>query len=988
MNRKLRFSTHTAIIALVAGCNAYAVKAADTDQIETVVVTGFRASLATSLEKKRNSALILESVTAEDFGKLPDQNVAESLQRLAGVQIDRTSGQGTKVRIRGLDQNETLLDGEVFVTGRELYATGEGAGGGGNQNTDSLEGIPSELLGGITVYKSPEASLVEGGLGGTIDLLTRSALDGPDGFTIGGNAKATHSEHTDQWTPAGAVVASYKFSNRLGVTASLSYDDFDTHEYEVQGANRGGWVLAGPTTGVDNTVGVDYIEPELLYYTSRDIERKRIGASLGVEFNPIEALSFDLNWFHSDLSVDDRDVNNKAWFHSNGLGLGIDPSKPYSIDKNGVVRNATFLTNGAETNTLVQETSIKSDDVQFKGNYDTGGEWRGSVKLAYARGQSNMNTASADQERSAYGINGNNGVFGNDATPDSPGCKAGIHCNSPIGFSYANGDGEVPEINYLAPWSDLLTNPAYGLFKSHWAFGSRAKNDQFSARADVQYDPAFITAIKTTFSGGVRYAQRDVDYVLGRYLLDEQGLGDVGNGDLAGPWGYFEDPGLPGVTPVETFMDNGVFGTLSAAERLAMFENFFPGSGMGNLLTQNPALMTDAAAWLHSLYPQYKEKFFVDPLNSFKVKESTDAGYVMADLGGPGDRLHVNVGTRIVVTHLNVTQNSPDPTLNPNNDGVRYWGTATWNGVYRDTSPLETSRTYTDVLPSANVVLDVADDQKLRMSAARVVARQNLFQLGSGFQKNFTRTFVLPNGDPYPDGWFQFTSGSKGNPLLDPYRATQFDMTYEYYFGKQGLINADVFYKSVDSFVVQETDSECIDNPSFIGGCSSGPVSAPHNGTGGKIQGVEIGAQYAMENGFGFNANYTFSESTSPTNSGFDSHLPIPGVSKHAYTVQAYYENYGFAGHVSYSWRSSSFNSLFGFPSNPDGSAKAYGVFNHDYGQVDAELSYQFTDNFGVVLEGFNLSNSHNATYLQFPNQPYTYDASGSRYSAGIRFSF
>jgi iron complex outermembrane receptor protein len=151
--------------------------------VEEVVVTGFRASLATALENKRESTQIIESVAAEDIGKFPDQNVAEALQRLSGVQIDRSNGQGTKVRIRGLEQNVTLLNNDIFRTGLELYTQGEG----NFRETDSLEGIPSELLGGVDVYKSPNASQLEGGLGGIVNLKTRNrqagVSDGRAGWT-------------------------------------------------------------------------------------------------------------------------------------------------------------------------------------------------------------------------------------------------------------------------------------------------------------------------------------------------------------------------------------------------------------------------------------------------------------------------------------------------------------------------------------------------------------------------------------------------------------------------------------------------------------------------------------------------------------------------------------------------------------------------------------------------------------------------------------
>ena len=140
--------------------------------------------MQTALDTKRASDLPIESVAAEDIGKMPDQNVAESLQRLPGVQIDRIHGQGTQVLIDGLRQNLVTLNGETFLTGKEFYVSGEASGGGAGSNAqyNSLESIPSEEISGIDVYKNPNATITEGGLGGTINLKTLDPLAQPAGI--------------------------------------------------------------------------------------------------------------------------------------------------------------------------------------------------------------------------------------------------------------------------------------------------------------------------------------------------------------------------------------------------------------------------------------------------------------------------------------------------------------------------------------------------------------------------------------------------------------------------------------------------------------------------------------------------------------------------------------------------------------------------------------------------------------------------------------
>ena len=162
------------------------------DELSEIVVTGYRVSLQSALDAKRDSYLPIESVQPEDIGKMPDQNVAESLQRLPGVQIDRgQAGQGTSVLIDGLRQNLTTLNGDLFLTGKEFYVSGEGSnsGAGSNAQYNSLEGVPSDIVGGIDVIKNPNAAMTEGGLGGTIDIKTIDPLRQPDGLSLAGRPR-------------------------------------------------------------------------------------------------------------------------------------------------------------------------------------------------------------------------------------------------------------------------------------------------------------------------------------------------------------------------------------------------------------------------------------------------------------------------------------------------------------------------------------------------------------------------------------------------------------------------------------------------------------------------------------------------------------------------------------------------------------------------------------------------------------------------------
>ncbi|MBV8853568.1 MAG: TonB-dependent receptor plug domain-containing protein, partial [Sinobacteraceae bacterium] len=211
--------------------------------LQEVVVTGYRASVQSALDQKRAAIQPIESIVAEDIGKMPDQNIAESLQRLPGVSINRSGGKGTQVLIDGLQNNLITLNGEVLLTGREIFSSGEASGGASNIQYSSLEGIPSEEIGGIDVVKNPTAQNREGGLGGIVDIKTRSPLAQHDGLNLAGNLRGTKAQSQQGGpTPVATLVAGFKFSDRFGITASASYDDEKTHIKEFQDQNRANWL--------------------------------------------------------------------------------------------------------------------------------------------------------------------------------------------------------------------------------------------------------------------------------------------------------------------------------------------------------------------------------------------------------------------------------------------------------------------------------------------------------------------------------------------------------------------------------------------------------------------------------------------------------------------------------------------------------------------------------------------------------------------------
>ena len=1002
--------TATSLPAIFCYTNAMAQQApaagaGSPTELGEVVVTGFRASVQSALDSKRDSIQPVESIVAEDIGKMPDQNVSESLQRLPGVSINRSGGKGTQVLIDGLANNLITLNGEVLLTGREIYSSGEGSGGAGGIQYASLEGIPSEEIGGIDVIKNPTAQDREGGLGGTINLKTRSPLSQNTGFNLAGNVRGTKASGAEgSATPVGTIVGGFKFSDDFAITASASYDDQKTHDKQFQDQNRNQWLVTNtatngayvgsPIASTNTTLpgGQTYIDPQLAYFSDILDRIKTKGATLGVEWRWNENITSNFNYFYIREEEESITYSNKAWF-SGGSGEnnsattpasfpGIDPTQTYSIDSNGVIQSATMMANGAETATLYEHNETTANNFQLMTRFAGTGAVTGDFGLAYAKAKGDYEAAQADVEHGFYGAFGSPNPS---VQPGAPGCNnGGNNCtNGNHGYAWVwnnGGTSGLPSASYPNNYgyTDVLSNPAYTLFKSNWAWANKVDETNWSAKFNLHFKAGSVVDV----TAGARYASREVDYVHGRYLesgVNPYGIGGVGAGTPAGncctnantgTWLYFNDPGYAAI-PYSTPQSN--------PNLLLNYNNF----ASGTIAVKNPYTggMTNPATYLNTLWnqagvPNGTEAFFKDALNSYDVREKTTSAFVMGDAGDAGGLFHANFGIRVVRTQLSVDGGQTNP------NGSTYVGTASWNGVNANDVAFHSTRTYTDVLPSLNFVLNATDTQKLRFGAARVVAPQNLNDIGRGLQYGFTRAPDGPNGEVR----FKFDGGSAGNAALDPFRASQFSLAWENYFARSGLVSVGYFYKAVDNFVTTANV------PTFVldgVGGSTANVSSLVNGGTGKVSGLEINGQYAWDSGVGVQANFTRSNSESTQNSSFASNLPIPGVSKNSFNFTAYYEHAGFSARAAYAWRSRAVNSSgvgssFSFQ-DITGTPKVYTIYSAPYGQLDGQVGYDFGPHFGILLSVVNMTDEKQHTYLQWPNEPFTYDDVGRRLFFGVK---
>ncbi len=1067
MTNRLKFCTQTAVAALLIGASGAAAQAQATDQMETVVVTGFRELLANALEAKKNSNLIMESVTAEDVGKMPDTDVAELLQRLPGVQINRDQGVGSTVLIDGLRQNSITLNSDVFLTGKEFYTYGEASGGGSGANIqyDSFSTIPSDQLGSVAVIKSPDAALTEGGIGGTIDLKTRNPLDSPDGFTGAVNLRGTSTSYQSlgNTTPNATLVGTYKPASTFAVTASVSYAGLTTLTHEMEAYNRQPWLITdnavkgytgvGPLniTDGETTIGTPYLMPEYMYFSNVLDQSKTIGATAAVTWEPTSAITTSVVWFFSHNWDRTTNYSNKVAFNGGGATTnntagqaspgapGIDADLPYTIDANGVVQSATFYLQGGETATLVQVNNSDARNIQWHTNYDNGGPISASLDVSYSHMGQNM---SADQEDVEHGFyTPSAGYAAGTPQLSAPGCNNfGSSCttgNPAVQVQYSSGGSSgLPTAKIIGAYANYLDDPNDTLFKSAWAWANKGAEQEDAIRGAVDYKPSFLSSVDGKIEAGFRIAGRDVSQAFGRYLINGYDVNGnlisnccYGSGNGAGL--YYQDPGYASIP----------FSTATSNPGLALTVHNF---ALGNIIVKNPVTggMDNPATFLNTIWtgasyvPGFNgvpagtpaalktsngyiacsstsltaaqkttcatpaatdvatsagtEAFYPDTLSSFKVHEVTDAFYLMTNLGNKDKGFFINAGVRVVFSNDVVTGATSAPV-------VLSSGTATWNGVNSNNVPFSQGHYTVDILPSFNLELFPTDDQIVRLAAARVMSPADLFNLGLGQSYNFTRgsgcakgstvTTGTPGTTPGCNVGYEFATGTSGNPNLDPYRATQFNAAWEWYFAPASLISVGAFYKEVESFEVSQNVPTLV--PDDFGG-TTGPISEPVNGGHGHIYGVELSGEYALDNGFGLAANYTYNNSVSALSDAFSAHLPIPGVAANSFNATVFYEKYGIDARMSYSWRGTSLNgAIFGSTLSPTnaatGATPAYGVYTAPYGELDAQMLYNFTDNLAAFVGAENLTGEASHDYLQFKDQPFLYDNTGTRYFFGVK---
>jgi TonB-dependent receptor len=909
-----------------------------------IVVTGFRQSLGAAIALKRNTVSSVDAIVAEDIAKFPDQNLAESLQRIPGISIQRDAGEGRAITVRGLGAQFT----RVRVNGLETVATSTDGASSNRDRAFDFNVFASELFNSIVVHKTAEASLDEGSLGAVVDLNTGNPLAGKSGFTFVASGQASYNDLSKNWGPRLAGLLSYKNPDgTFGVALSAAYQKTNNFELgnntvrwaqgvfdSVDGTpcftqpNRGGTYVGTPG-GVCDQVGLAF-HPRIPRYGSVRHDRERLGITGSVQWAPTESTKVSLDALYSRFKETREEKWGEVLLRSNERQMNV---RDYTIDDNNNLISATVDDAWVRTEHYLRDSQTEFYQIGGSWDQDVSENFRFTVLGGYSKSNATIpvETTFVFDDRDAQG------------------------------FSYDYSDMKRPVISF----GTSVTDPANFQLAEIRDRPSKTANDFRTAQLRTEWDVTEGLKIKS----GAMYR---------RFSFDTQGFSrdavvcpNAGGRDVV--------LGTLTCTPNSNIGPGAVYGF--PAGSLGELYNLGKAGQPDGTTTEFLIPNIDAAADFTGLYGRTANVLVGDTRS---VTEEVTGGYVEFDVEGDllGLRYAANAGMR----YAHTAQKSTGLT------------SASSGGVTTNTE-VTVERSYDDWLPAVNVALFPTEDIVLRGAISKVITRPSLGSL-------------TPGGSV--DG-FNYRVNF-GNPQLDPFRATSFDVSAEWYFAPQSLFSVALFKKNIASFPVSGTRSGTYASTGLPLGVipASSPaaqnpegqlwqISGPVNGEGASLKGMEIALQasFTFLPGFlknvGFLANATFVDSSASYSQGGPATtivrpggtlgaLPnttrdatLYGLSKRAYNGTLYYEDKKFSARASVSYRSPYI----------DG-ASATGNLFEGYDEtvnVDASIRYKITPAFELSLEGTNLTDEYRDRWTDIDAQRnYESNHFGRTFMLGGRF--
>ena len=817
--------------------------AAPADAAQTITVTGIRRGIENAINVKKGADSIVEAVSAEDIGKLPDSSIAESIARLPGLSAQRVNGRAKEISIRGLSGQfaNTLLNG------REQTSTN-------NNRSVEFDQYPSELLSAVLVYKTPDAGLMGQGIAGTIDLQTERPLSfGQRTFAIN-----VRGEKNGKGTPFPGDGSRFnlayidQFADRtIGVALGFARLKQDTEKVRTETYDTTNRSCLNPDTTLSGQDGnpnnppcavgsTPFTHNQGFKYFVDTNKETRTGAMAVLEFKPNKDLASVVDVFYSkfDKEFVKRGLEiqvNDNWKNSNpDVGYQAPRLTNAVFGPNGELQSGVWSNVNPLSRHIWEPRKDELNSIGWNTKWKFADKWQAAADLSYSSAKSTNRIL--ELEAGQYDV-ANNRPLPEDVTV--------ANYNQIASLQYDRSNLSTLRLTDPESWGQngydkIITTD------------DKLKAIRLSAQRDLE-------GLFSRIDFGVNRTQRDKEKGSAEALVRIT--------DRNVPPGTNVNPGAPlpdGTRPLA-----------------------IPGSGL-TTISFNPAAALGAYRFDPNVNGDILRK-------GWTVNEKVTTLFAKADLDSQifGLPLRGNVGLQLVRSD----QSSTAPVV------------GTTGGGSVGTFVTQTDgKTYTDALPTANLIFDLGGDQVVRVGAGRQMARPRMDDLTA-----FSRTEVNTS-----NVW----EGNGGNPKLNPYRANAFDVSYEKYFGTKGYVSAAAFYKDLKSWILRlPQEFDFTGQPNLSGRTATSPIgffTLPQNLTGGKLSGIELAASLPLNlatpvlDGFGVQASYAHTNSSIKPFAGGPK-FQIPGFSKDVTTLTAYYEKYGFSARVASRHRSAFIAEVEGF---------------------------------------------------------------------------
>ncbi len=925
----------SAIVAILAStvsaqASAEEVKVAE-KEIEKITVTGIRGALGRALDTKRQAGGVVDSISAEDIGKFPDTNLAESLQRITGVSIDRSGGEGQKITVRGFGPQFNT----VLVNGRQQASEDPG-------RDFSFDTLAAEMVKSLDVHKTSTATLQSGGIGSTINIETAKPF-ALSGFKLAGSIKGTYDGNSEETSPQASLLISNTFNDdTFGALLAVSYLERETR---LNRAQSGGWrenssfTRGKPMTESDEVYQGNVFIPQNFDSLVTTENRERTNANLVLQYAPNDNLIITADALYSDFDVRSDTTSYGHWFTSDNVENVV-------VDANGTVIEM-YQQVGLATDFHAKKADRLTDSLSIGLNFDW--DVNDNLNMTFDISNSNAKRAANNGRGGSLALLGYaNRVQWNLDNNILPYYSNFATASDSIYSGQQEGDKveqDPNKANYVPPkgvshYLDTANSGAHVMIRG----GNEVEDDV----TQLKWDSVWLADGDTGFSAarfGIMYSSE---------TKTVNTWNNTDSGIHCTYCNYQDDPDVSDF-PQQVFNAGDDFlSDVSGSGRTPTQWLTFDGEALFDFLGDVDGVNFDA----------------VKTNNSFEVEENTTSFYLELDFEGEiaSMPIYSTAGFRYESTAVavNATQaNVEKLTILDATEMLASYGLAS---AFTETS------SYDEILPNFSAKLEVTDEIVARVAVSKTLSRPTLSSLRPITTLDTTRQGNLQS--------------SSGNAELVPFSSDNLDLSLEWYYSDASYVSAGYFRKHVANFITNTKKDKVFktSNGSSLIDPSTDDVAvftntAPDNGESATVDGWEIAAQHTFDSGFGLIANATIVDSDAELdNADITQVFALTGLSDSVNFV-AFYESGPFQGRIAYNWRDTFLQGL----SQGAGDGVTY---VEDYAQWDASASYDITDEITVFVEGINLTEEYTHSRGRFSNQLLDIVDSGRRLSFGIRGTF